>query len=162
MHKKKGNTTGCEKDCLGGWKRRKKKGNVVLFSMWVCTLTRLNFGLLCRSVAWQEASLWLMWRSFPASPTSSVLGTCMIWMKNSLSKMNACISEQCNLMLRPKFSPHFDRLCGERYPNLAAYYNCLKERPSIKATWPPHWLENPQGQDLAKDIWDESTPKLSL
>ncbi|KAM9823733.1 glutathione S-transferase A-like [Neosynchiropus ocellatus] len=43
-------------------------------------------------------------------------------------------------------------LCPERYPKLAAYYNCLKERPSIKTTWPPSWLENPQGQDLLKDI----------
>ncbi|XP_070702388.1 glutathione S-transferase A [Pempheris klunzingeri] len=43
-------------------------------------------------------------------------------------------------------------LCEERYPKLAAYFNCLKDRPSIKATWPPTWLESPQGQDLLKDI----------
>ncbi|XP_070777384.1 glutathione S-transferase A-like [Enoplosus armatus] len=43
-------------------------------------------------------------------------------------------------------------LCEERYPKLAAYYNSLKVRPSIKASWPPTWLENPQGQDLLKDI----------
>ncbi|XP_038580562.1 glutathione S-transferase A-like [Micropterus salmoides] len=46
---------------------------------------------------------------------------------------------------------HFG-LCEERYPKLAAYYNSNKDRPSIKATWPPTWLENPQGQDQLKDI----------
>ncbi|XP_051811622.1 glutathione S-transferase A-like isoform X1 [Acanthochromis polyacanthus] len=30
-------------------------------------------------------------------------------------------------------------LSSERYPALAKYYNSLKERPSIKATWPPAW-----------------------
>ncbi|XP_051811624.1 glutathione S-transferase A-like isoform X3 [Acanthochromis polyacanthus] len=30
-------------------------------------------------------------------------------------------------------------LCSERYPALTKYYNTLKERPSIKATWPPYW-----------------------
>ena len=43
-------------------------------------------------------------------------------------------------------------LSEEHYPKLAAYYNCLKDRPSIKASWPPTWLENPQGQDLLKDL----------
>uniref|UniRef100_A0A8P4G7K0 Glutathione S-transferase rho n=1 Tax=Dicentrarchus labrax TaxID=13489 RepID=A0A8P4G7K0_DICLA len=43
-------------------------------------------------------------------------------------------------------------LCEERYPKLAAYYNSLKDRPSIKTSWPPTWLENPQGQDTLKDI----------
>ncbi|XP_029299466.1 glutathione S-transferase A-like [Cottoperca gobio] len=42
--------------------------------------------------------------------------------------------------------------CEARYPKLAAYYNSLKDRPSIKATWPPTWLESPQGQDLLKGI----------
>lgn len=40
-----------------------------------------------------------------------------------------------------------------RYPNLTAYCNRLKDRPSIKATWPPAWLENPQGLELVKDVW---------
>ncbi|XP_053718479.1 glutathione S-transferase A-like [Synchiropus splendidus] len=43
-------------------------------------------------------------------------------------------------------------LCAERYPKLAAYYNCVKKRPSIQATWPPTWLENPEGQDVLKDL----------
>lgn len=46
------------------------------------------------------------------------------------------------------------RLPAERYPCLGKYYALLKERPSIKASWPPHWLENPKGQDTLKDIWD--------
>ncbi|XP_033493206.1 glutathione S-transferase A [Epinephelus lanceolatus] len=43
-------------------------------------------------------------------------------------------------------------LSEERYPKLTAYYNGLKDRPSIKATWPPTWLESPQSQDTLKDI----------
>ncbi|KAM6974799.1 glutathione S-transferase A-like [Tautogolabrus adspersus] len=43
-------------------------------------------------------------------------------------------------------------LSAERYPNLGAYYALLKGRPSIKASWPPDWLENPKGQDTLKDI----------
>uniref|UniRef100_A0A3P9HLZ5 Glutathione S-transferase rho n=1 Tax=Oryzias latipes TaxID=8090 RepID=A0A3P9HLZ5_ORYLA len=37
------------------------------------------------------------------------------------------------------------------YPNLAAYYNKLKERPSITKTWPQYWLEAP-GQEQLKDL----------
>uniref|UniRef100_A0A668SDF1 GST N-terminal domain-containing protein n=1 Tax=Oreochromis aureus TaxID=47969 RepID=A0A668SDF1_OREAU len=44
------------------------------------------------------------------------------------------------------------RLSPERYPKLGEYHNLLKERPSVKASWPPHWLENPKGQDTLKDI----------
>ncbi|KAJ8273923.1 hypothetical protein GJAV_G00106980 [Gymnothorax javanicus] len=40
----------------------------------------------------------------------------------------------------------------ERYPVFAQYYTRLKEHPSIKATWPPHWVENPQGMDILKDV----------
>uniref|UniRef100_UPI003AAA59CE glutathione S-transferase A-like n=1 Tax=Centroberyx gerrardi TaxID=166262 RepID=UPI003AAA59CE len=43
-------------------------------------------------------------------------------------------------------------LSAERYPKLAEYHAVVKERPSVKASWPPHWLENPQGQDTLKDI----------
>ncbi|XP_070840052.1 glutathione S-transferase A-like isoform X4 [Chaetodon trifascialis] len=42
-------------------------------------------------------------------------------------------------------------LCEERYPKLAAYYNSLKDRPSIKGSWPPTWLDSP-GQDMLKDL----------
>ncbi|PWA15362.1 glutathione S-transferase rho [Gambusia affinis] len=43
-------------------------------------------------------------------------------------------------------------LSAGRYPKLGAYHALMKERPSIKASWPPHWLENPKGQDTLKDI----------
>ncbi|XP_017275465.1 glutathione S-transferase A [Kryptolebias marmoratus] len=43
-------------------------------------------------------------------------------------------------------------LSAERYPKLGEYYALLKDRPSVKASWPPHWLENPKGQDTLKDL----------
>ncbi|XP_033831055.1 glutathione S-transferase rho [Periophthalmus magnuspinnatus] len=43
-------------------------------------------------------------------------------------------------------------LSADRYPKLAQYHALLKDRPSIKASWPPHWLENPQGQGTLKDV----------
>ncbi|CAF99458.1 unnamed protein product [Tetraodon nigroviridis] len=43
-------------------------------------------------------------------------------------------------------------LSADRYPNLGEYYARVKERPSIRASWPPHWLENPEIQDDLKDI----------
>lgn len=53
----------------------------------------------------------------------------------------------------PSFAYLFNfGLSEERYPKVAAYYNRLKNRASIKATWPPTWLENPQSSDLLKDI----------
>ncbi|XP_072226259.1 glutathione S-transferase A-like [Leuresthes tenuis] len=42
-------------------------------------------------------------------------------------------------------------LSEEHFPKLAAYYNSLKSRPSIKATWPPTWKETP-GQEMLKDL----------
>ncbi|XP_076610599.1 glutathione S-transferase A-like [Chaetodon auriga] len=39
-----------------------------------------------------------------------------------------------------------------RYPKLAKYYSLLKNRPSIKASWPPHWLASPQGDEILKDL----------
>ncbi|XP_076610105.1 glutathione S-transferase A-like isoform X1 [Chaetodon auriga] len=44
--------------------------------------------------------------------------------------------------------------CGlreERYPKLAAYYNSLRDRPSIKATWPLIW-HGLEPQDMLKDF----------
>ncbi|XP_041931698.1 glutathione S-transferase A-like isoform X2 [Alosa sapidissima] len=34
-------------------------------------------------------------------------------------------------------------LSQNKYPKLAEYHDFLKDRPSIKATWAQHWLENP-------------------
>uniref|UniRef100_A0AAQ5Z7V7 Glutathione S-transferase rho n=1 Tax=Amphiprion ocellaris TaxID=80972 RepID=A0AAQ5Z7V7_AMPOC len=42
-------------------------------------------------------------------------------------------------------------LSSERYPALAKYYNSLKDRPSIKATWPPYWQKFAD-QDALKTI----------
>ncbi|XP_039876845.1 glutathione S-transferase A-like [Simochromis diagramma] len=42
-------------------------------------------------------------------------------------------------------------LCEKRYPKLSEYHKNLKDRPSIKATWPPLWKDTP-GQDFLKDI----------
>ncbi|XP_040045698.2 glutathione S-transferase A [Gasterosteus aculeatus] len=44
------------------------------------------------------------------------------------------------------------QLSEDRYPKLAAYYNSLKERPSIKTSWPPTWLETPDETGKLKDI----------
>ncbi|XP_076438144.1 glutathione S-transferase A-like [Babylonia areolata] len=37
------------------------------------------------------------------------------------------------------------------FPNLDSYYKRLVERPSIKATWPPHWKES-EGKDFFKGV----------
>ncbi|KAM3596585.1 uncharacterized protein V6R79_017294 [Siganus canaliculatus] len=42
-------------------------------------------------------------------------------------------------------------LSEERYPKLAAYVKSLTERPSVKATWPPHWKTSP-GLGLVTEI----------
>lgn len=55
----------------------------------------------------------------------------------------------------------------ERYPNVAAYYKKLRDRPSIKKTWPPTWIDGP-GMGTLKDIWNASpflfptTPSLCV
>ncbi|KAF7657619.1 hypothetical protein LDENG_00024310 [Lucifuga dentata] len=43
-------------------------------------------------------------------------------------------------------------LSAGRYPKLAKYYTLLKDRASIKASWPPHWLASPHGFDNLKDL----------
>ncbi|KAL6473424.1 hypothetical protein MHYP_G00169850, partial [Metynnis hypsauchen] len=40
----------------------------------------------------------------------------------------------------------------ERYPRLGEYYELVKEHPSVKASWPPNRLENPQNKDTIKDL----------
>uniref|UniRef100_A0A8C1M1X6 Glutathione S-transferase rho n=1 Tax=Cyprinus carpio TaxID=7962 RepID=A0A8C1M1X6_CYPCA len=41
---------------------------------------------------------------------------------------------------------------GERCPRLMEYYEMLKDRPSIKASWPLEWLEKPEGPDTLKNL----------
>ncbi|XP_037549256.1 glutathione S-transferase A-like [Nematolebias whitei] len=43
-------------------------------------------------------------------------------------------------------------LSAGQYPKLAKYYRLLKDRASIKSSWPPHWLPSPQGYDILKEL----------
>ncbi|CAN9503803.1 unnamed protein product [Ophioblennius macclurei] len=43
-------------------------------------------------------------------------------------------------------------LSVERYPKLAKYYSLLKDRPSIKKSWPPRWFESDLGFEVLKDV----------
>uniref|UniRef100_A0A8C7X285 Glutathione S-transferase rho n=1 Tax=Oryzias sinensis TaxID=183150 RepID=A0A8C7X285_9TELE len=43
-------------------------------------------------------------------------------------------------------------LSAGRFPKLAKYYSLLKERPSIKASWPPQWMSSRQGYGVLKDL----------
>ncbi|KAM6958895.1 glutathione S-transferase A-like [Aplochiton taeniatus] len=43
-------------------------------------------------------------------------------------------------------------LSAGRYPNLGRYFALVKDRPSVKASWPPQWVQTPQGYDQLKDI----------
>ncbi|KAI8520088.1 hypothetical protein Bbelb_033450 [Branchiostoma belcheri] len=38
-----------------------------------------------------------------------------------------------------------------RYPHLAKYYDLVKDRPSVQASYPPHWKDTPN-KDTLKDI----------
>ncbi|XP_041100675.1 glutathione S-transferase A-like isoform X1 [Polyodon spathula] len=40
----------------------------------------------------------------------------------------------------------------EKFIKLGEYHNLVKKRPSVEASWPPHWKENPQGMDILKDF----------
>ncbi|XP_069757147.1 glutathione S-transferase A-like isoform X3 [Narcine bancroftii] len=40
----------------------------------------------------------------------------------------------------------------DEYPKLSEYYTRVKERPSIQASWPPHWNECPPPMDVLKDV----------
>ncbi|XP_078690325.1 glutathione S-transferase A-like [Branchiostoma floridae x Branchiostoma belcheri] len=37
-------------------------------------------------------------------------------------------------------------------PNLAKYYEMVKQRPTVQETWPPHWKKSP-GPDYFKDLF---------
>ncbi|XP_051991860.1 glutathione S-transferase A-like [Xyrauchen texanus] len=40
----------------------------------------------------------------------------------------------------------------ERCPRLMEYYDMVKDRPSIKASWPAEWLEKPEKQYTLKNL----------
>ncbi|KAK6167900.1 hypothetical protein SNE40_021828 [Patella caerulea] len=39
-----------------------------------------------------------------------------------------------------------------KYPALSEYYNRIKDRASLKASWPPHWLKEPPKIDSMSQI----------
>lgn len=39
----------------------------------------------------------------------------------------------------------------DKYPSLAAYAGRLRKRPSLKNTWPPHWLQS-EGTDWLQGL----------
>lgn len=108
---------------------------------------------------WQGVSLWLMWPCFQILLMLFVSGEWLSW--------------ECYLMVgwdqtALLFFSHiitslnlFFRLSAGRYPKLAKYYSLLKDRPSIKASRPPHWLASSRGYDILKDLWNTQTlPRL--
>uniref|UniRef100_A0A3Q1H9X2 Glutathione S-transferase rho n=1 Tax=Acanthochromis polyacanthus TaxID=80966 RepID=A0A3Q1H9X2_9TELE len=44
------------------------------------------------------------------------------------------------------------RLSAQRYPKLGEYHARVKERPSVKASWPPYFVEGQEDWDTLKDI----------
>ncbi|KAK3088002.1 hypothetical protein FSP39_013309 [Pinctada imbricata] len=40
----------------------------------------------------------------------------------------------------------------EKYPNIDKYYSKVEPRPSIQATWPPHWKESGPPQEFVKEF----------
>ena len=37
----------------------------------------------------------------------------------------------------------------QSYPSLASYYERLCQRPGVKSSWPPHWLDDPGTKPLS-------------
>lgn len=48
-------------------------------------------------------------------------------------------------LVRMGFSP------ASSFPKLAAYYELVKQRPTVQATWPPHWKTS-ENQTLLSDL----------
>ena len=40
-----------------------------------------------------------------------------------------------------------------KFPSIKAYYDTVKERPSVKATWPPHWSEGEGDKSIMGPVW---------
>lgn len=118
----------------------------LFLSSWARTLTSQD-----------RRSRWQMWPFFQQLPLFSDLGECERFAALSRSRTNKISDDpMCGLSSCSSNVSYFRfcRLSAEHYPKLGEYHAMLKERPSIKASWPPHWLENPKGQDTLKDIWD--------
>ncbi|XP_067666035.1 glutathione S-transferase A-like [Haliotis asinina] len=39
-----------------------------------------------------------------------------------------------------------------KYPAMEAYYNKVKDRPSVKTTWPPHWANGQSDSSVLGSI----------
>lgn len=96
---------------------------------------------------WLGPSPWLTWLSFQTLLMHFVSG---MWLSLILGGRIDC------LFLFTNITTEFllFRLSVGRYPKLAKYYSLLKDRPSIKASRPPHWQASPQGYDILKDLWN--------
>ncbi|XP_051811634.1 glutathione S-transferase A-like isoform X2 [Acanthochromis polyacanthus] len=73
-----------------------------------------------------------------------------------LSKSDCCLAGKEFTLADVVFFPSVGflfrlGLSSERHPVLTKYYNSLKDRPSIKATWPPTWQVTP-GLDMLKTV----------
>ncbi|XP_041810801.1 glutathione S-transferase A-like [Chelmon rostratus] len=85
----------------------------------------------------------------------AVIDELKLW-EGYLAKAPCCLAGKTFTLADVSFFPsvaYFFQygLSEKRYPKLAAYYNYLKERPSIKSSWPPAWLDTPR-QDMMKEI----------
>lgn len=107
-----------------------------------------------QALAWQGiASQWPTWLFFRASPISSASGRWTPW-----GSMNGWEFQFNDVYMCVWWTVLlFCSLSAARYPELAAYYGLLKDRPSIKASWPPSWLEK---SHTLRDVWEmPQTPK---
>ncbi|KAM9835142.1 glutathione S-transferase A-like [Syngnathus typhle] len=84
----------------------------------------------------EEVKLWERYRKESTGPFMS---------GKTFSLSDVCVFPSIAFLFYYRLSP-------ERYPKVAEYYNLLKERTSIKNTWPPHWQFNPTGRALMKAI----------
>lgn len=126
------------------------------YLFWVLSLSSWD-----RTLSWQDSpSHWQMWLFFQLLPLFFVLGESDAFLLHFLEVMQ--INQLSVMNYGSETSPFlFCSLSAERYPKLGHYHTMLKDRPSIKASWPPHWLENPTGQEGLKDIWNSfQSPRL--
>ncbi|XP_051811630.1 glutathione S-transferase A-like [Acanthochromis polyacanthus] len=87
--------------------------------------------------------------------TEALTAELKLW-EGYLKKTDCCLAGKeftlADVLVFPYIAYMFHYgLSSERYPALAKYYNSLKDRPSIKASWPPYWQKFIE-QDTLKAI----------
>lgn len=97
---------------------------------------------------WRGLSPWPMWSSFPTLLLPFASGERLCAVKSSPATRLSAHAPWSHTRCFPSV-----RLSAGRYPRMAKYYSLLKDRASIKASRPPHWLAGPQGYDALKDLW---------